>query len=434
MMRFAGRKIKGLPAGLALAAFMMCFAMGATAAPRFPFGHHHKSWIITKSASLTAAPPKKVPGVVIDHSPASSGRYIGSPSIVILPDGNYLASHDLFGPKSDENSCATTMVFLSTNRGRSWHKQAELRCDFWSNLFVHHGAVYLMGTTGQYGHIVIRRSTDDGKTWTQPKNTHTGLLAPKGHWHTAPVPIVEHDGRLWRAFENADGGTKWGRRFQAGMLSVPNNADLLVASNWTFSNFIHRDAAWLDGDFGGWLEGNAVVTPSGRMVDFLRVAVSHLPEKAAIVHISANGHTATFNPATGFINFRGGSTKFTIRRDPEKGGYWTLVNIVVNPKGGPAAVKHPASIRNTLALAYGHDLQHWEVRAIILHHPDVKHHAFQYVDWQYDGNDIIVASRTAYNDGMGGANSYHNANYLTFYRIKNFRKLKMKSALPSMTQ
>ena len=29
----------------------------------------------------------RVPGVVIDHSPAASGRYIGSPSITILPDG-----------------------------------------------------------------------------------------------------------------------------------------------------------------------------------------------------------------------------------------------------------------------------------------------------------------------------------------------------------
>jgi hypothetical protein len=42
----------------------------------------------------------KVPGVVVDHIPASEKIYIGSPGICILPDGSYVASHDLFGPAS----------------------------------------------------------------------------------------------------------------------------------------------------------------------------------------------------------------------------------------------------------------------------------------------------------------------------------------------
>ncbi|GAB3913643.1 hypothetical protein GCM10028803_58060 [Larkinella knui] len=40
----------------------------------------------------------RVPGVIVAHSPASSGLYIGSPSLCMLPNGDYLASHDLFGP------------------------------------------------------------------------------------------------------------------------------------------------------------------------------------------------------------------------------------------------------------------------------------------------------------------------------------------------
>ena len=40
----------------------------------------------------------KVPGVVIDHSPKSSGKYIGSPSIAILPNGDYLEWRALPGP------------------------------------------------------------------------------------------------------------------------------------------------------------------------------------------------------------------------------------------------------------------------------------------------------------------------------------------------
>src|SRR4051812_28468776 len=45
----------------------------------------------------------RVPGVVIDHVPPSSGLYVGSPSIAVLANGDYLASHDYFGPKSGEH-------------------------------------------------------------------------------------------------------------------------------------------------------------------------------------------------------------------------------------------------------------------------------------------------------------------------------------------
>ncbi len=374
----------------------------------------------------------KVPGVVIDHSPAASGRYIGSPSLVILPDGDYLASHDFFGPKSGSKTCATTVVFRSTDRGATWHKRAQVQCAFWSNLFVHGGAVYLMGTTAENGRIVIRRSRDDGKTWTHPDTSRTGLLTPTGHWHTAPVPVVEHDGRLWRAFENVNIKLPWGKHFRAGMLSVPENDNLLVRANWTFSNFMPRNPKWLDGNFGGWLEGNAVLTPGGNIVDVLRVDVSHLPEKVAIVKVSANGRKVSFNPTTGFINFPGGATKFTIRHDPDGVGYWTLANIVTPHDAAlvSGSVK-PAAIRNTLALLYSPNLRNWQVRSIILHHPDITHHAFQYVDWQFDGKDIIAVVRTAYDDGLGGAHTYHDANFLTFYRIRNFRTLKMNEASPA---
>lgn len=53
---------------------------------------------------------------------------------------------------------------------------------------------------------------------------------------------------------------------------------------------------------------------------------------------------------------------------------------------------------------------------------------FQYVDWQFDGKDIIAGIRTAW----GNANTYHNANYLTFMRINNFRHLKMKDSPPDL--
>ncbi len=361
---------------------------------------------------------EKVPGVVIDHSPASSGRYLGSPSLVILPDGNYLASHDFFGPKSGNTQSGITEIFCSTNRGTTWNRVAELHSVFWHNLFVHRGAVYLMGTTKEYGQIIIRRSEDDGRTWTGPESPATGQLTSSGHWHTAPVPVVEHAGRVWRAFENADNGTEWGRRFCAGMLSAPADADLLNATNWTFSNFLPGNPQWLDGDFGGWLEGNAVVTPAGKIVNMIRCDVHTPQERAAVVEITDDGKTATFDPATGFVDFPGGAKKFTVRFDPLSKKYWTLANVVAEKDRSNL----PGAVRNTLALASSSDLIHWQLCHEVLHHEQPEKFGFQYADWQFDGEDIIAVCRTAFDDQTGGAHNYHDANFITFHRFENFRR------------
>ena len=79
---------------------------------------------------------------------------------------------------------------------------------------------------------------------------------------------------------------RWGLSFEALMLSAPEDADLLKASNWKASNYLPSDAAWAHGRFNGWLEGNAVATPEGGIVDILRV---DLPKggRAAVVPVSA---------------------------------------------------------------------------------------------------------------------------------------------------
>jgi hypothetical protein len=57
-----------------------------------------------------------------------------------------------------------------------------------------------------------------------------------------------------------------------------------------------------------------------------------------------------------------------------------------------------------------------------LSHPDIEKHGFQYVEWLIEGDDIIFLSRTAYDEVDSEANNYHDANYLTFHRIENFRE------------
>lgn len=357
------------------------------------------------------------PGIVIDQISAETKRYIGSPSIAVLSNGAYIASHDVFGKGNKGNE---TFIFSSEDKGQTWMPLTELHGQWWSTLFVHGTNLYIMGTSGSYGFVVIRRSSDGGKTWTEPVDKNSGLLLADAKYHCAPVPVIVHHGRLWRAMEDAMGPDGWGNHFRAFMMSAPIDADLLKADSWTSSNRIGRDTNWLNGTFRGWLEGNAVGTPSGDVVDMLRVAAPNYPEHAAMIHISTDGTKATFDPKHDLVEMPGGSKKFTIRFDPQTKRYWSLVNNVPTKFREGA----PDHTRNTLSLASSKDLRQWEVHQTILQHPDTKTHGFQYVDWLFENDDIIAVVRTAFDDATGGAHTYHDANYLTFHRIKNFRSPK----------
>jgi len=360
----------------------------------------------------------EVPGVVVDYVPASTRTYPSSPSICILPNGEYVASHDFFGPQSKEWELAVTVIFKSSDRGKSWEKIAEINGQFWSNLFIHNAALYIMGTWNHDGNFIIRRSLDNGISWSDPLDSKTGLLL-KGKYHTAPVPVVVHNGRLWRALEHPVPYNDSVNHLCPMMISAPTDADLLNADSWTASNYLPFDSTYLDGKFNNWLEGNAVVTPEGNVVNILRVATSEKGrELAAFVNISEDGSTASIDPSTGFIDFVGGATKFSIRYDEKSGLYWAITNMVDDLYSDMDADK----VRNKLVLKSSSDLINWSVKQVLLYHPEVKYHGFQYVDWQFDGNDIIFLSRTAYDDEFGGAHSYHDANYITFHRIINFRE------------
>lgn len=366
---------------------------------------------------------KQVPGVVIQHVSAKEKLYIGSPSICILPNGNYLASHEYFGP--DRKGKSRARIFSSSSKGKSWKKIAEIDGQEWSQLFVYNRNVFIIGPETAGGDFVIRKSADGGHSWTQPDTEQHGRLL-KGRFHSAPTPVLIYKNRIWKALEDINGpGGKWGTGFRSFIISAPVGADLLKAESWTVSNALGYDSTYLDGHFGGWLEGNAVATPDGHVATVLRTDYRvNGNEKAAIINVSDDGTKISFAPATGFIDFPGACKKFSIRYDPVSHRYWTISNYV------PAAFRggNPERTRNTAALMSSSDLKNWEVRGIVLHHPDVEKHGFQYFDFQFDNKDIIAVSRTAFDDEDGGADNQHNANYLTFHRIRNFRSYETPEA------
>lgn len=363
------------------------------------------------------------PGTVIAHLPSHGGAYVGSPSLAHLPDGSWIASHDQFGPTTTEHHSGVTEIYRCESDGAAWKKIARLERCFWANLFIHDGSLYLFGLTHHHGLITIRRSDDGGYHWTDPEDAVSGLITPHGQYHTGPMPMLVHRGRIWRAIEDATGSTHWGFRYNPILVSAPLGADLLRRDSWIFSSMPRQAREWLGGRFGGWLEGNAVALPDGRVADILRI--DYPPGgKAAMVVLGDDGHTLEFCPEKDIIDLPGGATKFAIRQDPLDGKYWTLGNAV--PPRHATDRPSQASIRNSLVLMSSGDLLCWEMHCVALYHPDSKRHGFQYVDWLFDNRDLVAVSRTAWEDEFGGAPNEHDANYLTFHRIRNFRELTMQ--------
>lgn len=385
-----------------------------------------KTFLLAAAVFISVAGlAQSVPGDVVCYEPAASKKYIGSPSLVILPNGDYVASHDFFGPNSSEWTQAISRVYISKNKGKKWKLQSTIEGAFWSTLFVHKGELYLLGPDRHHGTVLIRKSNNGGKTWTKPTNRENGVLLT-GEFHGAPMPVVEHNGRLWRPMETAHGPIlQWGKRYGAMVMSADVNSDLLLAKSWQMSDPLMYDESYLNGNFGGWLEGNFVVDRQNRMWDILRVDdKTNLNEKAAMVELAADGKTMSFDKNTGFIDFPGGSKKFVIKYDKDSDAYWTLANVIPERFREAYPKRNPASFRNVLMLRKSTDLIHWEDVKVILSHEDVIHHGFQYVDWVFDGQDMLVLSRTAYFDGQENAHNNHDANFLTFHRINDFRNIK----------
>ena len=56
--------------------------------------------------------------------------------------------------------------------------------------------------------------------------------------------------------------------------------------------------------------------------------------------------------------------------------------------------------------------------SISRHMADPEHVGFQYPDWIFDGDDILLRVRVAF----GRSFNYHDANYQCFFRIENYRQ------------
>lgn len=339
-------------------------------------------------------------------------------------------------------------------------------------------SVYLMGVS--YGtrsnmsigrSIVIAHSTDYGRSFAKPVVLFSGTHG-RG-FSGAPTPnLIASDGRVYRAFES--GGTKL-----IVMTKAPfseGKTDLLNPGSW---EIVAHPLSWNATQylpdsfscpvtlrhpkpvgktcFNHIQEGNAVEV-NGTIFDILRQDGQNNETHSKAVVLRLGIDPTTKQTAISFvkaIDFPSTGSKFTIRQEPPGG---SSINSQVSTAAGrsrsrrfyaitnqvtPGAVAYAnqfgvtggnmalglgvdaVGARNQLVLASSIDAVDgvWEICDTLLSDDSglefvdsVRLTGFQYVDWIFDGDDILYCVRASYR----GSNTYHNANRLAVKRIRNF--------------
>ena len=418
--------------GLAMAGFILAFYINASYAEN-EFSNYDRdvSWVAANSPENSEFDFSKVPGTVIAHSPKTSGIFLGSPSICVLPDGTYIASHDLFGRNWQEKHGSSTLIYESKDKGQTWKQIGRADGQEWVPLFYHKGALYLIGAGVPHYGFVVKKSIDGGRTWSVPKDEKTGVIY-KGKMQANVNPIAVANGRIYVSAE-MPGHPKpkgWCHMYSV-VMSAPEDSDLLDARNWTMSSKVIIPDGMANLAHTGWLEGNMVMRRSdGKVFNILRTH-GITDEIAAFYQVSADGKTATLDEQDMFIRMPGACKKFYIIYDDKTQTYYAASNWTLERERGKVGnCPHPIKAertRNTMALSRSKNLIDWEVYTVILHGDDIDHTGFQYPSMVIDGDDLLLVSRTAYPDEEGVADNQHNSNFITFHRIKNFRNRTFKS-------
>jgi hypothetical protein len=319
-----------------------------------------------------------------------------------------VATHARFGAGSGADVAGLTKVFRSSDRGQSWSLVATLDGILRASLFVHNGALHLLGAEAEGKPNVIRRSYDNGATWSTPTGNTSGMLE-RGGLGTPNNPVL-FAGRIW------SGATR-------RVFSAPLAANLLWSGSWTLSPDPGSNPAWLDGAFVDMTEGQVVASPEQGVVVLPKVRA--LPYTALVRVDPAYPDVVSFDPERDFVPLPGGEKKFGAAHDPQSGRFFVLGNPVL-----PAHASHPTLggtpelIRNTAAVLSSPDLRAWRVEKIFLYTANLAYEGFQYFNFAIAGDDLLVASRTAFAVGGNRPPRAHDANLLTFHRIAQFRDLR----------
>ena len=373
-----------------------------------------------------APAPLAQDGVVVARIP-DDGRfyYMHDPGMACMPDGAIVvAAPCLERPTRTSFAVASwrTFVARSTDRGRTFQPMPTLPYSDGSP-FVHDGRLYMFVQPEKWRDVSIVRSDDLGATWTPPSRLFAGA-----YWN-ADAPVVLDRGRLLWAVHTRD--------YQGGVvvLAADPARDLLDPATWRMSSEAVRPttpAALLppgkDGKGDWWLEPNVVVV-RGKVRVILRTILGDYATSGLAAFCDLTDEPGRF--ALDFTQLHPmacGQCKVYVVWDEPSGLFWMLGNLPADTQERVfdwRAVREGGFLggggndRRFLVLSYSVDAMSWFTAGVVARTQNL-HQSYMYPSADIDGPDLVLVSRTSRN-----GRDQHDADTVTFHRVRDFRSLAM---------
>lgn len=405
---------------------------------------HSTSWHLLIAVELAFSPlalhaqakPLAQDYSIVWHNPDHE-RYVEGPGLARLDDGTLVAVVPVV-PREEWSAQrratqSRTHILRSGDGGKIWQQASEL--PYYSAApFAHRGELYLFvnkgGTKSRNDDLLLLKSADGGKTWSEP------VTLFQGHFWNCHTGMVQHDDKLYWATDDLSLGKNRGPRIIAGDLS----GDFMKPAAWQLSEpvpFPGVPDAMTNPKFSSlssqYLEPNVI-----EVQGHLRVLATVKPKRqstaglAAVFDFEDKGGPIELK-FTQFHPMPGGQLKFCIIWDEQSKMFWATANLVVDSQGAfpwwkegeeRGTVRYASGLggndRRFLMLLYGVDGMNWMQAGCIAQAAKISQ-SFMYARPVIDGDDLAIIARSSID-----APNQHDADHATFHRVKNFRSLALK--------
>ena len=361
--------------------------------------------------------------------------YVEGCGFLRLPDGVFIAVVPIV-PRSESTqelrpTHSNLHVMRSEDHGRTWSEVSQL--PYYSGRpWLHDGNLYLFaftpGRKQRNDDLLLLRSDDGGRTWSK------AVTLFGGHYWNCNTNLVVRDAKLYWSVDDLTygNGDKRTTRAICGDLS----SDPMSPAAWRMSDPVlfpgvprQLSDPKLDALGDRFLEPNVTeVAGRLRVVSSVKLNSQTTTNLAALYDLEDRDGKLDLT----FVQYHpmlGGHLDFSIVRDDASKMFWACANLAVDSresldfwKQARASGKyHDTSTagddRRFLMLLYGLDGFNWLQAGCIAQAAKLSQ-SFMYAVPVVDGDDLAIVSRSSIN-----AAHQHDADYCTFHRVKNFRRL-----------
>lgn len=366
---------------------------------------HHSQWstiVFASGGSLIVDAPEP-PCTIIDKASKLRDVTVNNPAIHILSDGSYIATQTA--------SVKSGFVYKSTDHGGTWIRISDGLRQTYCAVYEIGGALYSLGCDAVSGNLAIQKSSDGGYNWSSNTVLFSASETEDGY-HGGSSPFVEKDGRLYRAMGDRGGSGTW----SILLMSMALTDDPCDPASWTMSNKLYWNPSWLSVSSTRWEEPALIRKADGSLAIIARIDGTADKEYAALIDVNSD----TSISFSRVYSMPGAAKRMTIAYDATSGKYWSLVSpFYANTR--TLYGLSPTQNRNSLVLISSTDLVNWTRERTCIYSDNAFNNSYHYIDWRFDGNDLVSVFRCSADESRGLPLSYHDSNAFGYFRVKNFR-------------